>query len=157
MDDVSLGTSDDDLARAMAAGDESALARAYDAHGPLVYALALRVTGRAPEAEEVLQDVFLSLWRSAEKFDRARGSLVGFLTTLARNRAIDRVRARRARPDSPAAADPADAPSAIATPLEAADRSDAATVARSALASLPPEERRVLEMAYFDGLSQTEI
>ena len=154
-------TPDDDarLARAISEGDESALARAYDAHGSLVYGLALRVTGRVHDAEEVLQDVFMTLWRTASRFDAARGSLVGYLVTLTRHRAIDRVRSRRARPDAALGTDddgltiPADE----STPADRAALGEHATLAVGALGRLPVEERRVLEMAYFDGLSPSEI
>ena len=150
---------DETLARAIAAGDESALARAYDTHGGVVYGLALRVCGKVHDAEEVLQDVFMTLWRTASRFDGARGPLVGYLTTLTRNRAIDRVRSRRARPDGAVGADD-DAPPIAASspsPLDHVEGGDDAVLAVHALGRLPVDERRVLEMAYFDGLSQTEI
>lgn len=144
----------------MAAGDESALARAYDAHSSLVYGLALRVCGKTQDAEEVLQDVFMTLWRTASRFDAGRGSLVGYLTTLTRNRAIDRIRSRRSRPDvalgmlDDAPRDPVDLDDG---PGERAGAREDATLAVTALNGLPSEERRVLELAYFDGLSQSEI
>jgi RNA polymerase sigma-70 factor (ECF subfamily) len=156
-------TSEEDaqLVRAIAAGEESALARAYDVHGSLVYGLALRIVRSAPDAEEVLQDVFTSLWRTAARFDADRGTLPGYLTTLTRHRAIDRVRRRQARPDVAFGAgedDPAPAISASGRgPSDAACVRDDARLAVAALGALSAEERRVLEMAYFDGLSQTEI
>jgi RNA polymerase sigma factor (sigma-70 family) len=112
-------TTDADLLRAIAAGDEAALARAYDAHGGLVFALAQRVCRRPEEAEEVLQVVFLTLWRTADRFDATRGSLVAWLATMARNRAIDRLRAR-ALPDGPAADVEPVAPSATPSPVDRA-------------------------------------
>jgi len=151
-------TSDADLLRAIAAGDEAALARAYDAHGGLVFALAQRVCRRPEEAEEVLQDVFLTLWRTADRFDAARGSLVAWLATMARNRAIDRLRARAARPDATAAdVEPVAPAAATPSPADRAGHAEDAARARAALAALPNEERRALELAYFGGLSQTEI
>lgn len=147
------------LALAMAAGDEFALARAYDAHAPRVYGLALRIVRRPHDAEEILQDVFMTLWRTAARFDPARGSLVAWLTTLTRHRAIDRLRARRARPDAAlgVADDPPTPVDDGAGPLERASALEDAGLAVSALTGLPAEERRVLELAYFDGLTQTEI
>src|SRR5262245_66173963 len=100
------------LVRAIAAGEESALARAYDVHGGFVYGLALRIVGNAPEAEEVAQDVFVRLWRSAARFEGARGSLVAWLATIARNRAVDVLRARRGRPVT----SPHVGPAALAAP-----------------------------------------
>jgi len=151
---------DDDtaLVRALVARDESALSRAYDRYGALVFGIATRILGKAPDAEEVLQDVFLSLWRTAARFDPSRGSLVGYLVTLARNRAIDRLRARRGRP-APAGGefDLATFPAPGSGPAEGLGAADARARAVVALRTLPPDERRVLEMAYFDGLSQTEI
>ncbi len=154
-------TPDDDarVAHAIASGDEAALARAYDAHGSLVYGLALRVCGKVHDAEEVLQDVFLTLWRTASRFDAGRGSLVAYLTTLTRHRAIDRIRSRHARPDA-ALGMSDDAPpvaSLAPTPSDGAELSEDARLAVGALDRLPVEERRVLELAYFDGLSQSEI
>lgn len=146
------------LVAALAAGDEAALSRAYDRHGALVFGIATRVLGRGPDAEEVLQDVFLSLWRTASRFDPSRGRLVGYLVTLTRNRALDRLRARRGRPaaaggDSDLAAFPASGPG----PADRVGTADAKARAVAALGALSADERRVLEMAYFDGLSQTEI
>ena len=154
-------TPDDDvrLAHAIAQGDESALARAYDTYGSLVYGLALRVCGKVHDAEEVLQDVFLTLWRTASRFDGARGSLAGYLTTLTRNRAIDRLRSRRARPDAALGMDDDTPPIAaeVESPSDRAGVGEGAALAIGALTRLPADERRVLEMAYFDGLSQSEI
>jgi RNA polymerase sigma-70 factor, ECF subfamily len=145
------------LVRAIAAGDESALARAYDAHGGLVYGLAVRIVGNAAEAEEVAQDVFLRLWRSAPSFDAKRGGLRAWLATIARNRAVDVVRARRGRPQSAPGVDPAGFPAAGDAPADRAGLADARALAVAAMDGLPAEERRVVELAYFEGCSQTEI
>jgi RNA polymerase sigma-70 factor (ECF subfamily) len=156
-------TSDDDarLVRAIASGDEAALARAYDVHGSLVYGLALRIVRSPPDAEEVLQDVFATLWRTASRFDAALGTLPAYLTTLTRHRAIDRVRRRSARPDvAVGSGDDADAtplPASGPGPSDVAASRDEARRAVAALGTLAAVERRVLEMAYFDGLSQSEI
>ena len=150
---------DDDgaLVRAIARGDEHALARVYDVHGPRVYGLALRVAGQAAEAEEVMQDVFMTLWRTADRFDPAKGSLGGYLVTLARNRAIDRVRARKGRRLIADGLAPESFAGPAGTPADRASIVEQGLRARSALLALPPPERQVLELAYFDGLSQTEI
>ena len=148
---------DEALVRSIAAGDESALARAFDAHGGLVHGLALRMLRNPGDAEEVSQDVFFQLWRTASRFDTGRGNLVGYLVAITRNRAIDRLRARRGRPAAVGVVDPADFPSEAENPAAAAGAGDARVRAVAALGGLPVEERRVLEMAYFDGLSQSEI
>ena len=145
------------LVRAVAAGDESALGRAYDLYGGLVRSIAMRVLGNPSDAEEVLQDVFLRLWDRAGTFDPGRGRLAGFLVTVTRNRAIDVLRARGAGVGPMETAEPSRVPHDPVTPLEIATRSDAQEQVKSALATLPEPERRVLEMAYFDGLSQSRI
>ncbi len=150
---------DASLVRSLAARDEAALSRAYVRHGALVFGIATRVLGRTQDAEEVLQDVFLKLWRTAAQFDPARGSLAGYLVTLARNRAVDLLRGRRSRPPDAAGGelDLAAQTEAGAGPAARVDVAEAKARAVAALGTLPTEERRVLEMAYFDGLSQTEI
>ena len=149
---------DASLVRALVARDEAALSRAYDRHGALVFGIASRVLGRGPDAEEVLQGVFLTLWRTASRFDPSRGSLVGYLVTLARHRAVDRLRARRGRPAAAGGdADLTFLPAAGPGPAEGFGAADAQARAVAALGALSADERRVLEMAYFDGLSQTEI
>ena len=87
----------EDLLERVAAGDRAALVRLYDGVGGTLMAVAVRVTGTRPDAEEVVQDTFLRAWREAGSFDRARGSALAWLVTLTRNRAIDVVRARRRR------------------------------------------------------------
>jgi|SRR5262245_19392926 len=154
---VSTRDPDEAIARAIAAGEGSALALAYDRHGALVYGLACRILRDAPAAEEVVQDVFLELWRRASTFDPRLGSLPAFLVTLARSRAIDRLRSRRA---SPAGGDPSGLerlPDETPPPLEFASREDARAEVLRALGALPEEERRVVELAYFEGLSQSRI
>jgi RNA polymerase sigma-70 factor (ECF subfamily) len=147
------------LARA-AAGDGAALAPLYDLHARAIYSLALRVLGDEADAEDVLQEVFTQAWRQAGRYDAARGTVVAWLLTMARTRAIDRLRARQARPDTGApqgdnalrdlptfAVDPGDALSAVR---------DAERV-REALGYLPPVQRLAIELAYFEGLTQSQI
>lgn len=145
------------LVRAIASGDEQALGRAYDLHGRMVYSLALRILSSPPEAEEVLQDVFLQLWNGASRFDPERGRLPAWLVTITRNRSIDRLRARRARPGGQTIEGLEEQVLETSTPIAEVTREDAGGLARRALEELPPDERRVLELAYFEGLSQTQI
>ena len=148
------------VARA-SAGDGAALAALYDAHARAVYSLALRILADEADAEDTVQEVFAQAWRQASRYDARRGAVAAWLLTMTRTRAIDRLRARRARPD--AAAHPAvdDATGLLAAPLVdpgdvlAAAR-DAARV-RSALNRLPFVQRLAIELAYFEGLSQSQI
>jgi RNA polymerase sigma-70 factor (ECF subfamily) len=141
-------------------GDEAALARLYDTHARAVYSLALRIVADEADAEDVLLDVFDQAWRQAARYDASRGTVAAWLLNLARSRAIDRLRARRARPDSTAAV----APDALASiPAAALDPGDALAAARDAekvrraLTELPVLQRLAIELAYFEGLTQSEI
>jgi len=147
------------LARA-AGGDGTALAALYDRHARGVYSIALRVVGDEADAEDVVQEVFAQVWRQAGRYDQRRGTVAAWLLTMARTRAIDRLRARRARPDSsPASAD--DVWATRAAP--AADPADALTAehdarrVRDALHELPMLQRLAIELAYFEGLTQSQI
>jgi RNA polymerase sigma-70 factor, ECF subfamily len=137
---------------AMKAGDQGALAELYDRYSSVVYAVALRVLGDAGAAEDVLQEVFLQLWRNPAGFDAARGSLGAWLAVISRNRAIDFL--RRRRPDT----DIEDVVLSVAPDLAAeADRSRAAEKIRGVLGTMPVPQRSALEMAYFEGMSHSEI
>lgn len=145
------------LVESMAAGDESAVGLVFDQYGTLVYNLARRILGSDGDAEEVTQDVFVELWSRAKCFDASRGTLPGFLLTLTRTTAIDRLRYRKARPMAAMDAAVAGVDQRAMAPVEFASLDDARMHVSGALHQLPAEERRVLEMAYFEGLSQSEI
>jgi RNA polymerase sigma-70 factor (ECF subfamily) len=139
----------------MAGGDKSALAELYDRHAPTMLAVGIRMLGDAREAEDLLHDVFLEAWQAAAQYDPARGSVSTWLLLRMRSRTLDRIRsAGRSRTvvtDDPLGAAPsAEQGSAQDLP---ADR----LAIRRALDELPPEQRRVLELAYFGGLSSSEI
>jgi RNA polymerase sigma-70 factor (ECF subfamily) len=157
----SRGQADDLASVARAAdGDGSAIADLYDAHSRAVYSLALRVVGDQADAEDVLQEVFAQVWRQAARYDARRGTVAAWLLTIARTRAIDRLRARRARPDSGAAASD-EATGLLVAPLadpgEALAAEENAHRVRAALHQLPLLQRLAIELAYFEGLSQSEI
>jgi RNA polymerase sigma-70 factor, ECF subfamily len=127
----------------------------YDAHHRQAIGLAYRLLDDLGDAEEVVQEVFLSAWRSGHTYDPARGSTHTWILSMVRNRSIDVLRARRRRPVQPLV-EGVDPPDSSDVPTQAASNVDAET-ARVALRSLPPEQRQVIELAYFAGLSHTEI
>ena len=128
------------------------MAELYDRYSSVVYAVALRVLGDTMAAEDVLQEVFLQLWRNPSAFDAARGSLGAWLAVIARNRAIDALRKRKPETDIE------DVVVSVATDLASeAERSRAAEKVRGVLSVMPSPQRSALEMAYFQGLSHSEI
>lgn len=149
----------EELLPRIAQGDEAALGALYDACGGLVYSLARRVLGNDREAEEITQDVFVSVWRHARTFDPTRSSANTWLTTLARNKAIDRLRTLRRRlplapgdaENLPPVVDPAP------TPEETAARDDRAGRVGQWLSELPPNQRQAVELAFLEGLTHPEI
>ncbi len=154
--------SDQDLDRScmgrMCAGDTKALEELYDRHTPMLYAVVFRIVGRTHDAEEVLQDTWLQAWKRADAWEPARGSLAGWLLTMARSRAIDRIRSLAARQRAETAAPPPDPlGSAQEEPAAGAVRRQLGERVSAALAALSPRQREVLELAYFAGLSQSEI
>jgi len=140
----------------IAQGDGSSLARLYDAHGAAVYSLALRILKTPPEAEEVVQEVFAQVWRQAARYDPARATVAGWLMMMTRARALDALRARTARPD---AHRPVEVPELPSSPDQEAMLISDEVVARvrTALGSLDDPFRVPIELAYYDGLSQSEI
>lgn len=132
-----------------------AAAELYDRYAAQVYSLARRIVGNDTDAEDVVQDVFSQVWRTAARYDRTRGSVIGWLLVITRTRAIDRLRARRARPDLTGTVSPDTLPAAVAP--DALELAQQAAVVREALLSLPEPQRSVLELAYYEGLTQAEI
>ncbi len=145
-----------ELLSAVARGDERAFAVIYDRYSSILFGLLLRIVRDRPEAEDVLQDVFLQIWQQAVNFDPARGRAFTWLVTLARSRAIDRLRSRDAR-ERTANAAAQEAVEEVGDALSDAVRAEQSEVVRGALAAIPEEQRRALMLAYFEGLSQTEI
>lgn len=148
---------DGELMRAVAREDEAAMAELYRRHGPAVYGLAQRVIGEATMAEEVLQDVFVRLWRQPERFDPGRAELRPFLLREARSRAIDRVRSNEARvrrEDRSSRSEPPGGGDDLEREVWAMIRSEKV---RDALAALVPAEREAITLAYFDGHTYREV
>lgn len=152
---------DGELINRMASGDKLACSELYDRFSRPLYSVALRVLNDQAEAEDVVQEVFLALWEKSASFDTTRGSAFGWAITLTRNRSIDRLRTRRRRatllsetfredlPGGSSANDPDSADDLIFKEKSGA--------VRTALATLPAEQLRALELAFFSGLTQQEI
>jgi RNA polymerase sigma-70 factor (ECF subfamily) len=153
-----MANSGADLIKGMATGDREAFARFYDRYAPLVFPLILKIVRERAEAADVLQEVFWEAWRGAAGYDPGRGSPEAWMVTRARSRAIDRVRARRRRGEMfVAAVDEALAAAPDDPAGDAAVRAEERGVLRSALDRLPEAQRDVIELAYYGGLTQTEI
>ncbi len=153
-----------DLMKAMAENDPSALALLHDRHAATIFAFCLRILRNAEEADEVLEDVFFQLWQRADQYDARRGSVLAYLVTLARSRATERARRssrreglRRAVGDGVVRGALVDLSSADATPLQDALDHERRRHVRSALAEIPARERVALELSFLDGLSHSEI
>jgi RNA polymerase sigma-70 factor (ECF subfamily) len=157
-DTIAPSVSDDAaLVGRMAAGDRDAVAALYDRHAVRVLGLAHRILRDRSDAEDVLQEVFAQAWRTAARYEPGRGTAAGWLLMMTRSRAIDRLRSREVRPEvSPGvsvdlvAADDVPAPEALIATEEASR-------VRAALTTLPAEQRLALELAYYGGLTQTQI
>jgi RNA polymerase sigma-70 factor (ECF subfamily) len=150
--------SEADLLARVAAGDEPALAALYDRMSHAAYGLALRVLGNADAAEDVVQDAFMRIWRRADRYEAARGAARAWVLRVVRNVAIDRLRTMGARMRAETRSQTESAIVTVAeAPDETASRSERAHMLRQALADLPPEQRRAIEIAYFEGLSHSEI
>jgi len=149
-------TTDVELLHAVAHGDERALAHIYDRYRVVLFGLLVRILNSREEAEDVLQEVFLQVWRRAADFDEKRGRPFTWLVTLARSRAIDRLRAlaSRERVAQAGAREESEQISDAASDTIRAEQRDLVT---NALAQLPDEQKRALMLAYFDGLTQSEI
>jgi RNA polymerase sigma-70 factor (ECF subfamily) len=143
----------------VALGSSEAMRTLYARCSRRAWAVALRILGVRADAEEVLQEAFLEVWRRAREFDPSRGGLETWVTTIARTRAIDRKRALGtvARISEDAAQQPPPVSAAPVDPSEAAAQGQEQARVAAALRELPPEQRTVVELAYFEGLSQREI
>lgn len=149
-------TTDLEVLRAIAGGDEQALSALYDRYRLILFGLILRILHSQQEAEDVLQEVFLQVWRRASDFDETRGRPFTWLVTLARSRAIDRLRSLGSR-ERTAQEAARSVPDSISTAADDAVKSEQGEIVRKALRELPDEQRRTLFLAYFEGLTQTEI
>lgn len=148
-----------ELMSRIAAGDGEAFARAFELHAPVMLGLLYRILGQRGEAEEVLQEVFLQVWTQADRYDAARSTPRGWMLMFARSRALDRLRRRdaRRRREEEASEDgslPELVPPVGTERLEADERRSRVGMA---LGLLSPEQRRCIELAFFEGLTHTQI
>jgi RNA polymerase sigma-70 factor (ECF subfamily) len=163
-DSALAGAADAELVRRMRSKDERALGTFYDRWFPVVHGVVSRMLESPGDVEDVVEEAFWQAWRQAERFDAERGSAQTWLLTIARSRALDRLRARRRLREEPlidASASEADTaaptPAAPSDPLADAEHAERSRIVRAALADLPAEQREALELGYFGGLSQSEI
>jgi RNA polymerase sigma-70 factor (ECF subfamily) len=164
---VESSTSEVDLGllQRIASRDEAALAEFYDRHSRLAYTLIMRILASPSDAEDVLQETFVRVWSRAETYDAVLGSPSAWLTRIARNRAIDRLRARRTRANL--AVDPvvlardkaprSREPVTRDTPESVQEGETTAGAVRTALATLMPEQRALIEAAFFEGYTHSEL
>jgi RNA polymerase sigma-70 factor, ECF subfamily len=143
--------------RGAGAGDSRALASLYNESCSFVYGLALRVLRNEADAEEITSDVYSQVWRNASTFDHSRGSVNAWLTMLARSRSIDRLRARARAHKEDTLDAVAQITAAGETPETARLLSQRRASVHAALAYLSPEQREAIELAYFSGLTQSEL
>ena len=142
-------------------GDQAAFAQLYDRYAPLLYSMVLRIVRETTEAEDVLQEIFLTIWNKASSFDEAKGSVYTWIVTIARRKAIDRLRSkeivnRGERLHDDAVTGIPDA-AYMTNPLNAAIGNEYEALMRTALATLSDEQRTVIEMSYYEGYTQEQI
>jgi RNA polymerase sigma-70 factor (ECF subfamily) len=148
----SSGVSDQLLMERVRSNDQMAMAEVFDRYGGLVYSVALRVLKEPAQAEDVMQDIFFQLWKGAGSYTEGRGSLGAWLAVVARNRAIDSLRRRK----------PSDSVEDVVLPAKTdlgaeTERNLMIEKVRAAMKELPVEQQRLVELAFFEGMSHTEI
>jgi RNA polymerase sigma-70 factor, ECF subfamily len=146
------------LIRQIAAGDQQAITALYDGTSKLVFGLVLRILGDRGVAEEVLFDVYTQVWRQAARYDPARGGPLGWITTIARSRAIDRLRSDKPLQQEDELSDTtASRETSASSPETNAALAEMREIVRAALGHLSAEQREIIELAYYSGMTQTEI
>jgi len=144
------------LLKAIAGKEEKALSQLYDRYRVVLFGLLVRILNNREEAEDVLQELFLQVWHRAGDYDSKRGRPFTWLVTLARSRAIDRLRSVASR-ERVATESAREATEEVSDAVADAVRSEQRGIVTSALSQLPEEQQRALVLAYFDGLTQSEI
>jgi RNA polymerase sigma-70 factor (ECF subfamily) len=156
--------SDLELLQRIASRDDSALASLYDRHSGLAYGMILRILRNPSDADDVLQETFVRVWTRADSYDSRLGSPAAWLIRIARNRAIDRLRARQVRQDISVEPDPGPEgrprlpePAHRETPESVVEGAATSRALRAAMAQLPPEQRELIEAAFFEGYTHQEL
>jgi RNA polymerase sigma-70 factor (ECF subfamily) len=145
------------LVQNVARGDETSMAALYDASRDVVYAVALRILADPADAEEVTFDTYIQVWRSASTFSGERGSAMAWLVTMARSRALDRARSIERRKKEQSVADVPEIASKDRTPEELSLQSQAQKRVAAAMGRLSPDQRRAIELAFYSGLTHSEL
>ena len=152
---------DPNLLALVAKGDQQAFSQLYDHSSTLLFTMAVRILGNREEAAELLQDVYLEVWRKVSRYDVGRGTPVAWLVTLTKSRAIDRLRARAARgyqaTNSLEAGTAMQVADPSPSPLETQADQELRLAVGAAVAGLPQAQQQAIELAYYEGLSHTEI
>jgi RNA polymerase sigma-70 factor (ECF subfamily) len=155
------GPSDLALMRGIQAGDEDALSQLYDRYNGILKALILRVVHNEAEADDLLQEIFMEIWRQSKNFSPQKGKPLGWMVTLARRRAIDGLRKKQAyeRAEERLQAETEQQPDAWVhnATVDDIDLSDTRILVRQMLDRIPPAQRQAIELAFFRGMSQREI
>ena len=142
----------------MASRDSKAMSELYDLYSGLLYSVVFKITRVQSEAEEVLQDVFVSAWDNAHKFDPKKAKVFTWLMTIARNKAIDRVRSKAYKVQQASSGDEFDKiESATISPLNSQLAKDNASVIKEALNGLPEDQKKVIQLSYYEGQSQSQV
>lgn len=149
---------DPTLLTSIVKGDQQAFSQLYDHSSTLLYTLAFRILGNREEADELLQDVYLEVWRKVARYDVGRGTPIAWLITLTRSRAIDRLRARSTRAHATSQLDAASRVADLGpSPFETQADQELRMAVGTAMTSLPPAQQQAIELAYYEGLSHNEI
>jgi RNA polymerase sigma-70 factor, ECF subfamily len=157
MSKIHSDTTDADLIASLRQGDRNALSILYDRYGGLVYTLALKLLDRPDEAEDLTQDVFLSFWKQ-EKFDPNRGKLSSYLCLVTRSRAIDKLRSWQSEQKSIEKLQQIIIPETnLPTPLDSVTLAEEQILVRESLSKLSQQQKQILELSYYQGLSQSAI
>lgn len=155
--DQRISPNETELLRRIATGDGDALSRLFELHSPIVLGLLVRILGSRAEAEEVLQETFLQVWMQADRFDEGRSTPRGWLLMLARSRALDRLRRRESRRRREEEVSGEGGSATLPTGTARLEEAERKTRIDSALGLLSPEQRHCIELAFFEGLTHTQI
>lgn len=154
---MNVGEADADLLRSIQRGDQEAVAALYDRYSGIAYGLAFRITNDGTLAEDVVQEAFVSVWQQAGRFNPDRGQVRSWLLTIVHHKAVDAVRRRTGRSERTLPEGPDEFVATQGRPAEIAEWAMEAAAVREAVKRIPEDQRRTVEMAYFEGITHVEI